>query len=159
MTTEILAEPGKLDFYIKRMFRASLPLVYRTFTEKDLFVKWFMPGDAGLTAESMNCREGGSFHLSHSGPGGMKMGFKGVYHEVSPLNGIIKTSEFIGLPQKLLPVLEMTTFNQIDEERTEVTIHTICPSVDYRDNMISAGMKPTLDITHFQLQNLLDSLS
>lgn len=158
MATQIIAEPGKLDFYIKRKFKASPELVFHAHVEKDLFEQWFLPKEAELKAVQMDCKAGGSFLFSHNGPGNMPMGFKGVYHEVSLENGIIKTSEFTGLPQKLLPVLEITTFSAIDQEHTEVVIHTLCPTAEYRDQMISTGMKPTLEKTHFLLQSLLDSL-
>ncbi len=155
--TEIIVKPGQPDYLIKRTFSAPLSPVFRAFTEPELLSQWFMPKEAHLQIIRMDCKEGGSFHFTQIGPGGGLYGFKGVYHEVSPEAGIIKTSEFLGLPQRILPLLEITTFEAAGNE-THVTIHSICPDNAYRDSMISAGMKPTLDHTHELLDNLLKQI-
>ncbi|MEQ1678239.1 MAG: hypothetical protein ABL876_16165, partial [Chitinophagaceae bacterium] len=95
---------------------------------------------------------------TYPGQGGTQFGFRGIYHEILLNEQIIKTSEFEGLPQKVDPVLEKTIFETIPGDRCKVTIHTICPSVGYRDNMIAAGMEPALATTHAQLDTLLTSL-
>jgi uncharacterized protein YndB with AHSA1/START domain len=106
----------------------------------------------------MNCQTGGAYHLIYQGPDSNRFGFRGIYHEVVENNYIIKTSEFEGLPQKLDPILEKTVFEDIGAGKCKVTIHTICPSVTYRDNMIAAGMEPILTSTHSQLDKLLITL-
>jgi len=156
--TRLIAEKERQEYFIYRELDAPRNLVFKTFAQPELLVKWFLPKESNLMVNRMDCHTGGSFNFSHQGPNRMTFGFKGVYHEVLPDALIIKTSEFFGLPQKLDPVLEFTRFEQISDNKTRVSIHTICPSVDYRDNMISANMKPTLEATYSQLDELLNTL-
>ena len=154
-STQPMAEPGQLDFFITRVFAAEHQKVFAAFSQPDLLQRWFMPKQASLNIHYMTCQTGGAFHMSHQGPQGAQFGFRGVYHEVLPHHKIIKTSEFEGLPQKLEPVLEITTFESISAKQTKVTIHTLCPSAAYRDAMIQANMEPILQMTHGQLDELL----
>ena len=156
--TQIIAEPGKTGFEIIREFSSSKENVFRAFTELELFVQWFMPKEMNMIIEKMECKTGGSFHHSHTHSNGMKFGFRGVYHEVEVPNRIIKTSEFIGLPQKMQPVLETTSFEILETGNTKVTIHTLCPSVEYRNAMIQNGMEQHLQISYQLLDNLLLNL-
>ena len=157
--TQLKAEEGKQEFFVTRTFNAPPPLVFRAFSEEKLFVQWFLPVEMNMNIEKMECNPGGSYYHTHPGPDGKLLGFKGVYHEVIPGELIIKTSEFFGLPYKLDPVLEFITFHELSENKTKLTIHAICPSVEYRDNMISAAMEPTIIKTHQQLDRLLEKLT
>ena len=156
--TQLIAIPGGHDFFILREFDFPVELLFAAFTEPELLAQWFMPVELGLEVLQMDCQTGGSYQLRYTGPAGNAFGFRGVYHEVLGNDRIIRTSEFEGLPQRVDPVLEKTTFENLEENRCRVTIHSICPSVEYRDNMIAAGMEPTLDITHRQLDRLLHDL-
>lgn len=153
--TQLLAEAGQQNYTIVREFAAPREKVFKAFTNADLYAQWFLPRDLKMQVEKMNAVSGGSFSHSHTQPGAGKFQFYGVYHEVIAPELIIKTSEFIGLPFKTKPVLELTRFESIDAGRTRVTIECICASNAERDGMISAGMEPTLTITHQQLDELL----
>ncbi len=41
----VKAEPGKNDLWITREFEAPRELVFRAYTEADLYVQWFGPRD------------------------------------------------------------------------------------------------------------------
>lgn len=157
--TEIIAAAGQQDFQISREFAATPENVFRAFTEPDLLQLWFMPEEMAMHIESMECKTGGSFHHTHSHANGMKFGFRGVYHEVEAPHQIIKTSEFFGLPHKMPPVLETTRFESTESGATKVIIHTLCPSVEYRDALIKNGMEQHLQLTHKLLDNLLPDIS
>jgi uncharacterized protein YndB with AHSA1/START domain len=153
--TQIIAENGKHDFLIIREFAATKEKIFNAFSNPDLFKEWFMPKEMGLTIKKMECLTGGSFAYSHKHPNGMQFSFQGVYHEVKQPDLIIKTSEFVGLPQKVLPVLEVTTFEDLENGNTKVTIHSFCPSCEYRDAMIQNGMEEHLQISYQLLDNIL----
>jgi uncharacterized protein YndB with AHSA1/START domain len=152
--TDIIALPGKYDFSIIREFDAPAEKLFSAFSEPDCFRQWFMPAGMSFTIQQMDCRTGGSFQNSHTHSNGLVFGFHGVYHEVNTPNTIIKTAEFTGLPQKMPPVLETTSFEPIPNGRTKLIIHTLCISPDFRDAMINNGMAEHLKITY----DLLDSL-
>ncbi len=152
--TQILAEKGRHEILITREFEAPPDLVYRAFSEPAHFMQWNKPGQAILQVEKMDCRSGGSFQWHQVHADGKKFSFYGVYHEVIPEKQIIKTSEFRGLPQKLLPVLEITGFESLPDGQTKLTIRIICPDEVYRDGMVNAGMQE-----HFEHAfSLLDKL-
>lgn len=156
--TQIIAEAGKHDFSIVREFDATKETVFKAFAEPEYFKQWFMPLEMAFTIEKMECKTGGSFENYHSHQNGMKFGFRGVYHEVDEPILIIKTSQFTGLPQKVVPVLETTTFENTEFGKTKVTIHTLCASSEFRDAMIQNGMEQHLEISHRLLDELLTKL-
>lgn len=156
--TQLIAEPGQQNFTIVREFAAPREKVFKAFTNPDLYEQWFLPRELNMKVEKMDAVSGGSFSHSHTQPGAGQFTFYGVYHEVTAPELIIKTSEFIGLPFKTKPVLELTRFESLDANTTRVTTECICASTAERDGMISAGMEPTLAITHQQLEKLLQSL-
>ena len=154
--TEIIAEAGSHDLFIRRAFDAPVTKVFQAFTNPDLLIRWFMPPEQELRVVAFDCRTSGQFQLKQKGGDDQEYGFYGVFHEVTAPSLIVRTSEFQGLPQKLEPVLEFTRFLETGNG-TLVEIHSICPSVEYRDQMINAGMKPTLEVTHSLLDKLLQS--
>jgi uncharacterized protein YndB with AHSA1/START domain len=155
---EIIAEKGKHDFSIVREFNAPTEKVFKAFSEPEYLKQWFMPLEMAFTIEKMECKTGGSFENHHSHPNGVKFGFRGVFHEVNEPNLIIKTSEFTGLPQKMIPVLETTTFEKTEIGNTKVTIYTLCVSTEYRDAMIKNGMENHLKLSYRLLDKLLTNL-
>jgi uncharacterized protein YndB with AHSA1/START domain len=157
MKTEIIAEPNKQDFLVHREFESSKELLFKAFTDPEMLAQWFLPKNLDMTIHQMDCKSGGSFYHTHRHESGMEFGFKGVFHEVTPNDRIVKTSEFVGLPQRLLPTLEFTTFES-QGAGTKVTIQTLCPSVEYRDEMIKNGMENALIKAHEQLDDLLKSM-
>ncbi len=152
---EIIADEGKHDFFIFREFNAPAEKVFKAFSNAQYLKQWFMPGEMAFIIDQMECKTGGSFQNHHSHTNGMKFGFRGVYHEVNEPNLIIKTSEFIGLPQKMVPVLETTTFTKLENGNTKVAIHTLCASSEFRNAMIKNGMEQHLILSYALLDNLL----
>lgn len=155
--TQLRAEKGTQEFFITREFDAPPEVVFRAFSEPELLLQWWLPKSMEPRIESMDCRTGGNFHFTHQGADRAVFGFRGVYHEVVPAQSIVKTSEFTGLPQKVDAVLEYTSFERTEDGRTKVTLHTLCPSVAYRDNMIAAQMKQTFDSIYEALDTLLQT--
>ena len=153
--TRLIAEAGQQNFTIVREFAAPREKVFKAFTQAGLYEQWFLPRELNMKVEKMDAVSGGSFSHSHIQSGAGRFTFYGVYHEVVVPELIIKTSEFIGLPFKTKPVLELTRCESIDANTTRVTTECICASNAERDGMISAGMEPTLTIAHQQLEALL----
>ncbi len=155
--TQLIAEPGQQNFKIIREFSAPREKVFKAFTTPELYVQWFLPPEFNMKIQKMDVKSGGSFLHSHTQAGAGLFQFYGVYHEVIESEIIYKTSEFLGLPFKTRPVLELTTFEAIDDLSTRVIIESVCASVTERDGMISAGMEPVLDITQLLLEKLLQA--
>ena len=154
-STQILAELGRLDFTIQRRFAAPSALVFRAFTEARLLEQWMSHHDFPIRVEQADYRSGGAYRFLLPGPGGQPVAMFGVIHEVYAPERIIQTSEYAGLPEKGLVSLQTYRFESLAAQQTLLHIHTICPSNDYRDGMIAAGMEPTLNKQYQQLDNLL----
>jgi uncharacterized protein YndB with AHSA1/START domain len=123
MTTKITAEKGKQDIWIERNFEASKNLVFRLITEADLIAQWQVHP---ITFKIFEARNGGSYESSHVGSDGNSYGFKGVFHEIIPHEKVIKTSEFLGLPFKVIPTLEIQSLEELNQNQTKLTIQIIC---------------------------------
>lgn len=153
-TTQLIFKPDQQNYTIIREFDASREKVFLAFTKPELYARWFMPAELKMVIESMEAITGGTYKHTHH-QSGSAFSFYGVFHEVIAPELIIKTSEFIGLPVKVQPVMERLQFDSISANKTRVIIDVVCPSITQRDAMVNAGMKPTLDITHQQLDLLL----
>lgn len=152
MNVTIKAEVGKQDIWIERVFHVAPNLVYSMFTDAWLICQW--QGD-NCTFKSFECQNGGIYESEHKGVDGNTYGFKGVYHELIPDERIIRTSEFLGLPFKVIPTLEIYSFEKVDEEKTKLTIQIICNNEEVRDAMVQHGMEAKFDAIFKSIDKLL----
>src|SRR5512146_2476397 len=97
--TKITAEPGKQELFITREFDAPRELVFKAFTDPELYVQWLGPRSMKMKLEKFEPRSGGAWRYIHIDPQGNEYGFHGVYHEVLPPERLIDTFEFEGLPE------------------------------------------------------------
>ncbi len=157
MNTQITALAHSQDILIKRSFAAAADLVFKLFVEKDLQIRWQSAFLQDFAFEAFEPTNGGSFHSTHTGADGQKYGFKGVYHELIPNEKIIKTSEFLGLPFKVTPTLEILTFVPNEDGTTSLNIQIICDSTTTRDAMVQHGMQAHFDAIFGFMDTLLNT--
>ena len=93
------ARPGRLDLIITREFDAPRELVFRAFTDADLFVQWMGPRRLEIELVTFEPRSGGSWRYINTDTDGSRFAFHGVFHEVLAPERIIQTFEFEGLPE------------------------------------------------------------
>jgi len=65
MLTKIKAEPGKQEIIIEREFDAPRELVFKAFTDPELYVQWIGPRGLTMTLETFEPKNGG-FMALHS---------------------------------------------------------------------------------------------
>jgi len=138
--TEIIAEPGKQELFIKREFDAPRELVFRAYVDREIYVKWVGPRDLTMTIDKWEPYAGGSYKFTHE-RNGHKYGFLGVYHEVVEPERIIGTFEFDGLPERGHVILGTTKFEELPDGRTRLVHQSVFQSVEDRDGMIASGME------------------
>jgi uncharacterized protein YndB with AHSA1/START domain len=138
--TEIIAEPGKQELFIKREFEAPRELVFKAHVDPDIYVKWVGPRDLAMTIDKWQPYAGGSYKFTHVRDG-HKYGFLGVYHEVVEPERIIGTFEFDGLPERGHVILGTTKFEELPNGRTRLVHQSVFQSVEDRDGMIASGME------------------
>ncbi|HMQ49440.1 MAG TPA: SRPBCC domain-containing protein [Saprospiraceae bacterium] len=155
--TQINAEKGQHTIVIERRFDALPELVFSLFQDPALYTQWAKPNNTVFELEKLDCRTGGSFLYHHTHENGMKFSFYGIFHEVESPKFIVRTSEFRGLPQKLLPVLENYRFEPLNGGQTLLTIIIICPDEAYRDGMFNAGMQAHFDHSFALLDHMISN--
>lgn len=152
--TEVIAEPGKQELFIKREFDAPRELVFRAYTDPDILVQWLGPRDLTMTIEKWEPRDGGSYKYIHE-RGGHKYSFFGVNHEILAPERIIGTFEFDGLPERGHVILGVTQFEELPDGRSRIVHQSVFRSVEDRDGMVAAGMERGVTEGYEKLDELL----
>lgn len=153
--TEIIAEPGKQELFIKREFDAPRELVFKAHVDPEIYVKWVGPRDLTMKIEKWDPQDGGSYRYTHE-RGGHKYAFFGVNHEIHAPERIVGTFEFDGLPERGHVILGVTTFEELPGDRCRVVHQSVFRSVNDRDGMIASGMERGVTEGYERLDEFLD---
>lgn len=159
MKTTITAEPGKQEIIITREFDAARDLVFKAYTDPELYKQWVGPRDLAMEIHEFEPKNGGSWSYTSSDTNGNEYGFRGVNHLVDAPSMIIGTFEFLGLPEKGHVALETARFEELPDNRTRVVAQSVFQSVGDRDGMVQSGMEHGVIDGHERLDALLASLS
>ncbi|HII92047.1 MAG TPA: SRPBCC family protein [Methanosarcina sp.] len=156
--TKITAEPGKQEIIITREFDAPRELVFKAFTDPELYTQWLGPRGLTMTLETFEPRNGGSWRYIQKDAEGNEYAFHGVNHEVLSPERIIGTFEFEGLPEKGHVILETARFEELPGNRTKLTSQSVFLSVVDRDGMLQSGMEEGVNDSYNHLDELLEKL-
>ena len=135
--TMIIAEPGKQEASVVRIFDAPVERLFRAYTDPKLMVRWWGPRKYEIIIDKFDAKEGGSWRILNRDNEGNEFAFHGVYHEVTPKR-IVYTFEWEGLPDHV--VLGIVTFEDLNG-KTKLTEKSIFESVEDRDGMLKSGME------------------
>ena len=156
--TEIKAEPGQQELFIIREFDAPRELLFRAYTEAELYEKWAGPKEMNMRVEKMDAVDGGSFRFIHE-RGGHEYTFFGVYHDVTKPERIIGTFEFDGLPERGHVIMGTTKFEELPNGRSRLVHQSVFQSVQDRDGMIASGMERGVSDGYEKLDTLLEQIT
>lgn len=148
----ITAEPGVPFIDFVREFDAPVADVFRAYTERELVRQWLGPRRLEMEVDEFDVRPGGRYSYVHRDADGASYGFRGVFHDVVPLQRITQTFEFDGWPGHVS--LDMATFEDLGG-RTRVATHSVYQSVEDRDGMVDSGMEGGLTEGFERLDELL----
>ncbi|WP_448662162.1 SRPBCC family protein [Sphingomonas sp. CJ20] len=87
---------GDRELIVTRMFDAPPAIVYKAWSQPELFRRWWMPKSAtgvALVACDMDVRTGGKYRLEFSAGGADTMAFYGKYLDVVPNERIVWTND------------------------------------------------------------------
>jgi uncharacterized protein YndB with AHSA1/START domain len=149
--THIEADPTLPSIVITREFDAPPERVFRAHTDPDLVVQWLGPRRLTMRVDKFDARTGGSYRYIHSDDDG-EYAFHGVFHEVRPVDRIVQTFTYEGVPDGVS--LETMTFEDLGG-RTRLVAKSICDSIEDRDAMIASGMEYGVREAYEQLDELL----
>ncbi len=137
-----------------RIINGPPHLVYRAWTEPELFKRWWLPKSAPMTLLSceMDVRVGGTYRLVF-GMGSETMAFFGKYTEVSPPSRLAWTNEEGG--EGAVAVTTVTLEER--EGQTILTLHDLHPSKEACDAAIESGATAGLPEQLAQLDELISA--
>ncbi|MGH2626284.1 MAG: SRPBCC family protein [Anaerolineales bacterium] len=147
----LIAEPGKQEIVMTRVFDAPRALVFKAYTDPKLIHQWWGPRGDTTRVDKMEVREGGRWRFVSTRPG-EKYAFHGVYHAIVAPERLVQTFEFEGAPSHVQ--LETATFEE-QGGKTKITAQSVFQSVADRDAMIEAGMESGAAETLDRLEELL----
>jgi uncharacterized protein YndB with AHSA1/START domain len=151
--TRIVAEPGKQELVITRVFNAPREVVFKAYTDPKRIPQWWGPKRFTTTVKKMEVRPGGSWRFVQRDADGNEYAFHGVYHDILSPNLIVATFEFEGMPGHVQ--LETAVFDQIGD-KTKLTARSVFQSVEDRDGELKAGMEEGVIETMDRLAELLE---
>lgn len=141
------------ELVVTRTFNAPRHLVFRAWSEAELFKRWWVPKSVPITLLSceMDVRTGGGYTLVFSHPAAPEpMSFFGKYLDVVPPSRIVWTNEEAGDAGQVTTV----TFEERDGT-TLVVVHDLYPSKAALDEAVASGSTNWNDETFGQLDELL----
>jgi uncharacterized protein YndB with AHSA1/START domain len=150
--TTITANPGEQVVDIERVVDAPVAAVYRAYTDPVLYARWCGPRGYVMDVTKFDVRDGGAWAWVHHTPDGGAFGFHGSYHSVKPLEAIVQTFEFEGLPGHVS--LEALSFEDLGGS-TRIRVHSVFQTVADRDGMVASGMAMGVTEGFEQLDELL----
>lgn len=135
---------------VTRSFDAPARLVFRAWSEPELFRRWWVPKSMGMTLSSceMDVRTGGSYRLEF----GEGMAFFGRYLEVQPPSLIVWTNEEGGEDGSVTTVTLTETGG-----KTLVVVSELFPTKEALE--AEGGAEEALAETFTQLEELLSELA
>ena len=137
----------------EREFDAPVAAVFRAHAEPDLLVQWLGPRGYEMKLEHYDFRTGGGYRYLHTGDDGEEYAFNGVFHTVRPNEFAIQTFEFEGFPDVVS--IESMTFEDLGGRRTRLRGHSVYPTVEARDGMVSSNMESGMSEGYERLDELL----
>lgn len=83
-----------MELIFTRIFDAPRELVWRAWTDPELFMKWWGPKHFTCPMAKIDARTGGKYHTAMRGPDGKDFFSTGIYREIIPLEKILVTASF-----------------------------------------------------------------
>lgn len=144
------------EFVVRRTVDGSVRLVFKAWSEPELFRRWWTPKSFGMTIHSceMDVRTGGGYRLVISHPSMPEpMAFFGRYIEVVPGERIVWTNEEGGEEGAVTTV----TFEGRGEQ-TLVVWRDLYPSKEALDEAMVSGATSGFDEQFDQLDEMVAEL-
>jgi uncharacterized protein YndB with AHSA1/START domain len=151
--TLIEADPGLPTVRIVRDFDATPDRVFRAWTDPELVAQWLGPASITLKIDTWDARTGGSYRYAAWREGEEIASFYGSFHEARPGSRLVQTFTWDGEPDGVS--LDTTTFQDLDDGRTRVTILSVVDTLEARDMMIASGMATGITEGYAKLDALL----
>jgi uncharacterized protein YndB with AHSA1/START domain len=158
--------PNKNALTITRVFDAPCELVWKFWTESELFLRWWGPKSYAILVCKIDLQVGGKYLTCMRSPEGQTYWSTGVYRKILKPERIVCTDSFsdekgnvvpatyYGLSAKYpLEMLITVTFEDFEGKTKQTLKHEGVPSGKERDDT-QAGLNESLDKLSDLLRNL-----
>jgi uncharacterized protein YndB with AHSA1/START domain len=152
----LIAEPGKQEIIMARVFDAPRELVFKTVTDPKLIPQWWGLRNHTTIVDKMDVQAGGLWRYVQRDQQGNEFAFHGVYHSITAPERVVDTFEFEGMPDHV--ILETMTLEAQADGTTKVTVASVFQSVADRDGMLSSGMEEGANESYDRLAELLANM-
>ncbi len=143
--------PSERQIRLTRVFDAPRELVFDAFTKPEILQRWFGPRGFTLEVCEVDHRIGGGFRFILAGPGGKRMGMRGVYREIVRPERSVHIESFDDYPGES----EVTTILTEHAGKTTLDVTITYESMAVRDIVIKTGMEHGAAETYDRLAELL----
>ena len=143
--------PGDREIVLTRVFDAPRQMVFDAFSKPELLRRWFGPRGWSLDVCEVDLRIGGGFRFVLQGPGGQRMGMRGVYKEIVPPERSVHLESFDDYPGES----KVTSVFVEQDGKTTMTATVLYPSQEVRDIVIRSGMEHGAAESYDKLAELL----
>jgi uncharacterized protein YndB with AHSA1/START domain len=126
--------PSDREIVMTRLFDAPLDLVYDCYTKVELLKRWMLPEGWAFVACDNDLTIGGAFHWQWRNAQGADMGIHGIYHEIVPLQRIVRTEIFDQDPTQSESLGTLLLSEQGDGTTLKITV--LYPSREARDHAL-----------------------
>jgi len=153
----VVAERGKQEIVITRVFDAPRELVWKAWIDPEHFQRWWGPKDYTCPFCQMDLRVGGKYLNCMRSPEGQDFWSTGVYREIVPLERIVYTDSFADAEGNVVPAthygmsadfpletLVTVTFED-SEGKTKMTLKHIGIPAGQMKELAGAGWNESFD--------------
>ncbi|MGI8459095.1 MAG: SRPBCC family protein [Propionibacteriaceae bacterium] len=152
----ITAPEGLPFIEFERDFDAPVAAVFRAHQDPDLVKQWLGPDGYEMDVERYDFTTQGGYRYVSRSPEGQEFRFNGVFHVVRENEFAIQTFEYEGVPDVV--AIESLTFTDLGGGRTRLFGHSVYPSVEARDGMVSSDMEAGMTQGYARLDALVASV-
>jgi uncharacterized protein YndB with AHSA1/START domain len=149
--------PSEREILISRTFRAPASIVFEAVTKPEHVRHWWAPKSRGemITCE-VDFRVGGKWRYTMRAGRGFEVGFSGTFLEISAPTKVVQTEIFDPFPDAV-----STVTMQLAETgaETTLTVRSVYPSREIRDQVIASGMEDGMRESYRQLAAVVAALS
>jgi uncharacterized protein YndB with AHSA1/START domain len=151
----IITTPSEREIHIERIFNAPRERVWKALTERELIAQWWGRGNK-LVIERFEPVRGGHWRFVEHSPQGTH-GFEGRYREVTPIERIVQTFEWDGMPGHV--VVETMRLEDLGGARTKLVNVSLFHTSEERDGMLQSGMEGGLNQSYAALDRVLERIA
>src|SRR6267143_724660 len=151
-----MADNTKNEISITRIFDAPGELVWKAWTEPEMFKKWWGPKDFTAPVIKIDFRVGGKYLYCMRAPDGKDYWSTGTYEEIVPLERIVCTDSFADEHGNVVPAthygmedfplkLQVTVTLEEQEGKTKMTLRHVGIPVGKMNELCQAGWNQSFD--------------